>query len=113
MCDHVQIGNTRLDVEAQRVYVHDTDVRLSPQEYLIFEYVITRRKRAWTTSDLKMHLFENTYFGAKPVPQSRGWLPVQLINIRQKIGKAGSSVLIKGHPSVGGYTVYISEGIPH
>ena len=109
----IAIGNTRLDVYAQRVYVDDTIVRLSQQEYLILEYMLTRREKVWRQDDLKTYLFEFVYYGALPTPRSRSWLYVQLSNIRKKIQAAGSNMLIKGDSNRGGYTISAHESAPH
>lgn len=107
------IGNTCLDAAAQRILVGGTPVPLSPQEYLIIEYALTRRTRIWRQDDLKTHLFEFVYYGALPIPRSRSWLYVQMFNIRKKIKKAGSTMVIKGNPNSGGYSIYADEGVPH
>ena len=109
----IEIGNTRLDKDAQCVYVNDALVKLSPQEYLILEYMLIRRKRVWRQDDVKNYLFEFVYYGALPTPRSRSWLYVQVFNIRKKIKTAGSTLTIKGNASKGGYALYACESVPH
>lgn len=108
----IEIGDTRLDTKDQCFYVKNKPLNLSPQEYLIVEYVILRRNRIWNQEDLKTYLFEYTYYGAKPRPQSSSWLAVQMINIRKKIKKVGGLLKIEGKQSIGGYSVYSEEVNP-
>ncbi len=93
-----EVGALKIDTGARRVFVGDTEVSLTRNEYAVLEYLVSRRGRVVSKNEMMDHLYAGAGHG------SENAVEVLIHQLRKKIHSNGSAEIIRtrrGH----GYVV--------
>lgn len=91
-------GAFKLNIDAKKIFLHETLLELAPKEYAILEYLLLHNGKVISTEKLIEHIWDSD------VNLFTETVKVHISNIRRKLKSMGAEnciVTVKGH----GYTI--------
>jgi DNA-binding response OmpR family regulator len=79
--DTLELDDLKLDTQAQRLTIDDTEISLTTREYALLEYLLRNRDKVITREDILDHVWDNFYDSLSNV------VDVHLKNLRKKLPK--------------------------
>ncbi|MBI1833480.1 MAG: response regulator transcription factor [Candidatus Andersenbacteria bacterium] len=79
--DTLTLDDLKLDTQAQRLTINDTEISLTTREYSLLEYLLRNRDKVITREDILDHVWDNFYDSLSNV------VDVHLKNLRKKLPK--------------------------
>lgn len=79
--DTLALDDLKLDTQAQRLTISDTEISLTTREYALLEHLLRNRDKVITREDILDHVWDNFYDSLSNV------VDVHLKNLRKKLPK--------------------------
>ncbi|MEI6079583.1 MAG: response regulator transcription factor [bacterium] len=85
----VKFSNVEMDISSKKVHIKGKEVDLTPREYTVLEYILLRRGKLVSRTEIESHVYNYSKELMSNVVDS------VVCNIRKKLGSSGSLIITR------------------